>query len=100
MSCQSCNWKQLWEFEKNFPWIDEQVQSASEFLHDVVVCCCLLHNMIMSRKHMNIDELMLATFKDGKDIRNSYTWWKGNDSDVKPILQVGDILGVNQWNAI
>ncbi len=49
---------------------------------------------------MNIDELMLATFKDGKDIRNSYTWWKGNDSDVKPILQVGDILGVNQWNAI
>jgi hypothetical protein len=30
--------------------------------------------MIMSRKHMNIDELMLATFKDGKDIRNSYTW--------------------------
>jgi hypothetical protein len=45
-----------------------------KFLHDVVVCCCLLHNMIMSRKHMNIDELMLATFKDGKDIRNSYTW--------------------------
>jgi hypothetical protein len=38
---------------------------------------------------------MLTTFKDGEDIKISYTWWKNNDFDVKPILQVGDILGVN-----
>jgi hypothetical protein len=43
---------------------------------------------------------MLTTFKDGEDIRISYTWWRSNDSEVKPILQVGDILKVNQGNAI
>ncbi len=34
-----------------------------KFLLDVIVCCCLLHNMIMNGKHTNIDELMFAHLK-------------------------------------
>ncbi len=80
MLCQSCNWKQLWQFEKkNFPWVENQVQSACELL-------LFVHKMNMNGKHTNIDELMLITFKDGKDIKNNYKWWRGNDFDVKPIL--------------
>jgi hypothetical protein len=29
------------------------------FLLDVVICCCILHNMILSGKDVDIDELML-----------------------------------------
>jgi hypothetical protein len=29
------------------------------FLPNVVVCCCMLHNMILSGKNIDIDKLML-----------------------------------------
>lgn len=100
MLCQSCSWEQLWQFEKNFPQIDDQLQFACEIPSR---CDCLLlfatqHDYEWeTHKHWWID---VCTFKDGEDIKSNYTWWKGNDFDVKPILQVGDILGVNQRNAI
>ncbi len=93
MSFQSCNSKQLWLFEKNFPWIDDEVQSTCELL-----LFATQHDYEWeTHEHWWVDAYNI---KDGEDIKNNYKWWKGSDFDVKHILQVGEILRVNQQNAI
>jgi hypothetical protein len=49
------------------------------FLPNVVICCCMLHNIIINGKYINIDELM-QQLEAKNIIENRHcvlvTWWR------------------------
>ncbi len=76
-------------------------------IHDVVVWCCMLHNMIFNLEYTNINELVQQLeLKNVREVRGGVTLARHGDHDqvnkldANCILQGGVILGVNQHVAI